>query len=64
MKQTLKYIYSVVFDNLKFAEAKHTLVLTLSSAVIAFASTFFSINIYQNIFAHFLSEILLNPKGL
>lgn len=51
MKQTLKYIYSVVFDNLKFAEAKHTLVLTLSSAVIAFASTFFSINIYQNIFA-------------
>ena len=51
MKQTLKYIYSVIFDNLKFAEAKHTLVLTLASAVIAFATTFFGNNNYQNIFA-------------
>ncbi|MBE7082288.1 MAG: hypothetical protein E7378_01225 [Clostridiales bacterium] len=51
MKQTLKYIYSVIFDNLKFAEAKHTLVLTLASAVIAFATTFFGNNTYQNIFA-------------
>lgn len=51
MKQTLKYIYSVVFDNLKFAEAKHTLILTLASAVIAFATTFFSLNQIQNLFA-------------
>lgn len=51
MKQTLKYIYSVVFDNMKFAEAKHTLILTLSSAVLAFATTFFGDNIIQNLFA-------------
>lgn len=51
MKQTLKYIYSVVFDNLKFAEGKHTLILTLSSAVLAFATTFFSNNLTQNLFA-------------
>lgn len=49
MKQTLKYIYSVVFDNLKFAEGKHTLILTLASAVLAFATTFFAGNIIQNI---------------
>lgn len=49
MKQTLKYIYSVVFDNLKFAEAKHTLVLTLASAVMAFATTLFTQNTLQNI---------------
>lgn len=51
MKQTLKYIYSVVFDNMKFAEAKHTLILTLSSAVLAFATTFFGDNIIQNLLA-------------
>ncbi len=51
MKQTLKYIYSVVFDNLKFAEAKHTLILTLASAVLAFATTFFSVNTIQNLLA-------------
>lgn len=49
MKQTLKYIYSVVYENLKFSEAKHTLILTLSSAVIAFATTFFGNNIIQNL---------------
>lgn len=51
MKQTLKYIYSVVFDNMKFAEAKHTLILTLSSAVLAFATTFFGDNVIQNLLA-------------
>lgn len=51
MKQTLKYIYSVVYDNLKFAEAKHTIVLTLAGAVLAFATTFFSDNLIQNLFA-------------
>lgn len=49
MKQTLKYIYGIVFDNLKFAESKHTLILTLASAVLAFATTFFSGNNVQNI---------------
>lgn len=51
MKQTLKYIYNVVYDNMKFAEAKHTLILTLSSAVLAFATTFFGQDSIQNILA-------------
>lgn len=51
MKQTLKYIYSVVYENLKFAEAKHTIVLTLAGAVLAFATTFFSESLVQNMFA-------------
>lgn len=51
MKQTLKYIYSLVYENMKFAEAKHTLILTLSSAVLAFATTFFGTDILQNILA-------------
>ena len=51
MKQTLKYIYSVIYDNLKFAEAKHTLILTLTSAVLAFGTTFFSDNSIQNLLA-------------
>lgn len=51
MKQTLKYIYGVVYENLKFAEAKHTIVLTLAGAVLAFATTFFSDNLLQNLFA-------------
>lgn len=49
MKQTLKYIYTIVFDNLKFAEAKHTVVLTISSAVLAFATTFYSNNVIENL---------------
>ena len=51
MKQTLKYIYNIVFDNMKFAEAKHTLILTLSSAVLAFATTFFGNDIIQYVLA-------------
>ena len=51
MKQTLKYIYNVVYENMKFAETKHSIVLTLASAVIAFATTFFSTNSRQNLLA-------------
>ena len=51
MKQTLKYIYSVIYENMKFAETKHSIVLTLSSGVIAFATIFFSVDIRQNLFA-------------
>ena len=42
MKQTLKYIYERLFDNLRYAETKHSITMTIASAVIAFASTFFS----------------------
>ena len=51
MKQTLKYIYSIVYEDMKFAESKHNIVLTLSGAVIAFSTTFFSSNNIQTIFA-------------
>ena len=49
MKQTLKYIYERLFDNLKYAETKHSITMTIASAVIAFASTFFSNNSLINI---------------
>ena len=51
MKQTLKYIYDKLYENMKYAEGKHSIILALSSAVIAFATTFFSDNLFQNIFA-------------
>lgn len=52
MKQTLKYIFDKLYENMKYAEGKHSIILALSSAVIAFASTFFNNdNIFQNIFA-------------
>ena len=51
MKQTLKYIYSIIYENFKFAEGKHSLILTISSAVLAFATTFLGENLYQTLFA-------------
>lgn len=42
MKQTLKYIYERLFENLKYAETKHSITMTIASAIIAFSSTFFS----------------------
>lgn len=42
MKQILKYILSQVLENQKFAEAKHNISITLSSAIIVFAATQFS----------------------
>lgn len=42
MKQILKYIYSQLFEYLKFAETKNSIAITLSSAVIVFAVTFIS----------------------
>ena len=51
MKQTLKYIYERLFENLKYAETKHSITMTIATAVIAFASTFFSSNNIINIFA-------------
>ena len=38
MKQTLKYILSVVMENLKYAEGKHAVSIALSSAIIVFVS--------------------------
>ena len=51
MKQTLKYIYGIVYENMKFAESKHSIVLTFSGAVTAFATTFFGDNLVQNMLA-------------
>ena len=47
MKPTLKYIYNLIFEQQKYSESKHSIILTLSSAVIVFAATFISnSNIY------------------
>lgn len=43
MKQILKYILAQVMENLKFAEGKHNISITLSSAVIVFAASQFSL---------------------
>lgn len=51
MKQTLKYIYQTLFEKLKYAETKHSITMTIASAVIAFASTYFSDNKLINILA-------------
>lgn len=51
MKQTLKYIYGVVYENMKFAEAKHNLILTFSGAVIAFSTFFLGANVKETLFA-------------
>ena len=51
MKQTLKYIYQTLFENLKYAETKHSITMTIAAAVIAFASTYFSSNNLINILA-------------
>lgn len=36
MKQTLKYIYSVLTENLKFAESKHSILIALNGALAVF----------------------------
>ena len=43
MKQILKYILAQVMENLHFAEGKHNIAITLSSAVIVFAASQFSL---------------------
>jgi len=42
MKQTLKYILSTLNENLRFAEAKHSVVIALDSAIIVFISGYLS----------------------
>ena len=58
MKQTLKYIYGIVYENMKFAEAKHSIVLTFSGAVTAFATTFLGGGNAQILFA--ISSIIFS----
>ena len=41
MKQTLKYIYERQIELMRYAETKHSIIITLSSAVIAFVSTIY-----------------------
>lgn len=40
VKQTLKYIYSILTENLKFAESKHSILIALNSALAVFISTY------------------------
>ena len=44
MKQTLKYIYSVLNENVKFAEGKHSVLIALNSALIVFISSYLTNN--------------------
>lgn len=49
MKQTLKYIYHQLFETMKFAETKHSITITIATAIVAFATTFFSDNVTVNL---------------
>ncbi len=40
MKQILKYIYSVLSENVKFAESKHSILIALNSALVVFISSY------------------------
>jgi len=40
VKQTLKYIYSILTENLKFAEGKHGVLIALNSALAVFISSY------------------------
>ena len=54
MKQMLKYILSVVMENLKYAEAKHSVSVALNSGIIIFVSSGFEVqNNVATIFAVF-----------
>lgn len=44
MKQVLKYIYSVLTENLKFAESKHGILIALNSALVVFISGYLTNN--------------------
>ena len=44
MKQTLKYIYERLLENMKFAEGKHAITIALASAVVVFAISFLSLS--------------------
>ena len=52
MKQTLKYIYERLIDNMKLAENKYSITIALASGVIVFGSSFLS---SQNFFSKTLS---------
>jgi len=45
MKQVLKYIYSVLTENLKFAESKHSILIALNSALVVFISGYLNNNL-------------------
>ena len=49
MKQTLKYILSVVMENLKYAESKHGVSIALATGIIIFASSNLATLILLNI---------------
>lgn len=40
MKQTLKYIYDKLYEQVKYAEAKHSISITLASALTVFSATY------------------------
>ena len=51
MKQTLKYIYNVLSENLKFAESKHGILIALNSALAVFVSGYLTHELFVVKFA-------------
>lgn len=56
MKQTLKYIYSILSDNLKFAEGKHSILIALNGALAVFVSGYLS---SSSVVVKFLACVIL-----
>ncbi len=47
MKQILKYTLSLVIDNVKFSETKHSIIISLNGALIVFTAGFFSSKVFE-----------------
>ena len=47
MKQILKYTLNVIIENVKFAETKHSIIISLNGALIVFTAGFFSSKIFE-----------------
>lgn len=56
MKQVLKYIYSVLTENLKLAEGKHSVLIALNSAIAVFISGYLK---NSSIIIKFLSCLII-----
>ena len=44
MKQTLKYIYERLLENMRFAESKHSITIALAGGIVVFASGFLNLS--------------------
>ncbi len=56
MKQTLKYIYEILFEENKYAETKHSVSLTLATALTVFSASYLQ---NKNLLVTFLSSLAI-----